>query len=360
MKAGAVDRDDATGLLDGYQDLAVRILDGEKAGAEPDIRNFLNYTTNIRLRAGDAFIARVDVADAAHFSVSVYSVDRAPPLLLLSVLFAAALCGIGGRRGLRSILGIAFTFASIVLFFVPMLYRGYSPIAAALVVAVATLCVSLALLGGLGMKTLSAALGSLAGVAASVLLSLAFQAWTRISGYTTAEADSLLAIAGRSGMKAGELLFAGMLIASLGAIMDVAISVASSVCEVRASNPLLARGDLFRSGMNVGRDIMGTMANTLILAFTGASLNTIILIYSLERSPYQILDSNAITIDLVQALTGSLAVILTVPAVAFIAAALAGSPTDPAIKQFGVSIENGPHGYAHFRCNGSNFQLPGQ
>jgi uncharacterized membrane protein len=87
-------------------------------------------------------------------------------------------------------------------------------------------------------------------------------------------------------MKAGELLFAGMLIASLGAIMDVAMSVASSVCEVHASNPLLARGYLLRSGMNVGRDIMGTMANTLILAFTGASLNTIILIYSLERSPY--------------------------------------------------------------------------
>jgi|GEM_PF-3956292 uncharacterized membrane protein len=146
VRAEAVDRDDATGLLDGYQDLAVRILDGEKAGAESDI-HLLNYATNIRLRAGDAFIARVDIADAAHFSVSLYSVDRAPALLLLSFLFAAALCGIGGRRGLRSIL----------------------------IVSVATLCVSLALLGGLGTKTLSAALGSMAGVAASVLLTLAFR-----------------------------------------------------------------------------------------------------------------------------------------------------------------------------------------
>ena len=126
-------------------------------------------------------------------------------------------------------------------------------------------------------------------------------------------------------MKVGELLFAAMLIASSGAIMDVAISVASAVSEVRASNPGLTRTRLFASGMNVGRDMMGTMANTLILAFTGASLNTLILIYSLEHSFYQILNSNTIVIEIVEALTGSLAVIFTVPAVAIIAALLTRS-----------------------------------
>ncbi len=270
----------------------------------------------------------MDVADASHYEVSVFSVDRAPPLFFLAFLFAAALCGIGGARGLRSILGILFTFASIVLFFVPMLYRGWSPGAAALLAVAATLCVSLALLGGFGIKTLSAILGSLAGVAVAAILAVAFQSWTRISGYTTPEADSLLAIAGHSRMKVGELLFAAMLISSLGAIMDVAISVASSVREVRASNPALSRIELFRSGMNVGRDMMGTMANTLMLAFAGASLNMIILVYSLEHSLYQILNSNAIAIELVQSLTGSLAVVLTVPAVAFASAALGAGRLD--------------------------------
>jgi uncharacterized membrane protein len=317
-----VDRDDSTGLLTGYQDIRARILTGEKDGTELDIRNFLNYTTNIRLKAGDTIIVHVDVADAAHYTVSVYSIDRAPALFLLAFLFVATLCGIGGKRGLRSVLGIIFTFASIVFFFVPMLYRGYSPTLSAALVVVATLCVSLALLGGFGVKTLSAILGSIAGVMVSAILALVFESLTRISGYTTAEADSLLQIAGQNGMKVGELLFAAMLISSLGAIMDVAISVASSVCEVHAANPLLRQGELFRSGLNVGRDMMGAMANTLILVFTGASLNIIILIYSLEHSFYQILNSNAIVIELVQALTGSLAVILTVPAVAFITAAL--------------------------------------
>ena len=152
-------RDEATGLFTGYQDLRVLILDGEKRGTELGLRNFLNYTTNIRLEAGMAIVVHVDVADAEHYAVSVYSVDRVPPLLALALLFAAALCGIGGARGLRSILGILFTVASLLLFFVPMLYRGWSPAWAALLVAAAALCVSLTLLGGVGRKTLSAHTG---------------------------------------------------------------------------------------------------------------------------------------------------------------------------------------------------------
>lgn len=313
--------DDAgSGLPFGYQDIAIRILTGKRAGTELTIRNFLNYTTNIRLKAGEAIIAHVDEADASHYSVSVYSIDRGPAIYLLLALFVAALCGIGGRRGARSLLGIVFTFTSIAFLFIPMLYRGYSPTLAASLVVAATVCVSLSLLGGIDTKTISAILGSFVGLAASALLELAFQRLTQISGYTTAESDSLLAIAGKSGMKVGELLFAASLIASLGAIMDVAISVASALHELGSSNRDLTRGELFRSGMSVGRDMMGTMANTLILAFTGASLNTLILIYSLEHAYYQILNSNAIVIELVEALSGCLAVILTVPAVAMISA----------------------------------------
>jgi uncharacterized membrane protein len=276
---------------------------------------------SVRLDAGSAIIVHVDVADAEHFTASVYSIDRGPALLALALLFVAALCGIGGKRGTRSLLGIVFAFTSIFFLFIPMLYRGCSPTLAAVIVVSATVCVSLFLLGGIDAKTVSAVLGSFAGLAASALAASVFQRLTMISGYATAESDSLLAIAGKTGMKVGELLFAAFLIASLGAIMDVAISVASAVSEVHASSPGMKRGGLFRSGMGVGRDMMGTMANTLMLAFTGASLNTLILIYSLEHSFYQILDSNAIVIEIVQALAGSLAVILTVPAVAFVAAA---------------------------------------
>ena len=316
------------GLLTGYQDVVVRITSGERAGTEVRIQNVLNYTTHFLLRKGDTIIVHVDTADADHYTVSVYSVNRVPVLAVLALLFVAALCGIGGSRGFRSLLGMVFTLSSIFFLFIPLLYRGFSPTVAATLMAAATVTVSLLLLGGASVKSLSAIAGALVGIAVSAALAWAVQSVAQISGYTTAEVDSLLAIAGRTGMKVGELLFAAFLISTLGAVLDISISVASAVSEVHLGNPSLTAAALFRSGMRVGRDMMGTMASTLILAFVGASLNAVILLYSLERSAAQILNSNAITIEVVQSLSAGLAVTLTVPAVAFIAAALSRHRTD--------------------------------
>lgn len=322
IESEELERDPDLGLLTGTQDVLVRIDSGTRAGTEVKIQNVLNYTTHFLLRKGDTVVLHVDQADAEHYIASIYSVDRVPALLLMAALFAAALCGIGGHRGLRSLLGMAFTIACIALVFIPLLYRGCSPILAAALVAAAVISVSLFLLAGFSAKSMAAIAGSIAGLAIAALLALAFESLIQVSGYTTAEADSLLAIAGRSGMKAGELLFAAFLVSTLGAEMDIAISVASAVCEVRSGNPSLGPGELFRAGMNVGRDMMGTMANTLILAFVGTSLNSMILIYSLERSANQILNSNAIAIEIGQSLCAGLAVFLTVPAVAVLAALL--------------------------------------
>jgi uncharacterized membrane protein len=123
-------------------------------------------------------------------------------------------------------------------------------------------------------------------------------------------------------MRVSELLFAAILISSLGAVMDIAISIASSVNEVFMGNSSLGARELFIAGMNVGRDMMGTMANTLIIAFTGTSLNMLVLLYAMDVTYYQVLNNNMIGIYIIQAVSGSLAVILTVPLVSFISARL--------------------------------------
>jgi uncharacterized membrane protein len=110
--------------------------------------------------------------------------------------------------------------------------------------------------------------------------------------------------------------------------MDIAISVASSVSEVAAADPGLSRAELFASGINIGKDITGMMTNTLILAFTGTSLNALILLYALGNSWLRILNSDTIAVDIIETLTGCIAVILTVPAVAYISALFAR----PAVK----------------------------
>jgi Predicted multitransmembrane protein len=310
------------GLLTGYQDILVRIESGERAGSELPIENVLNYTTHFLLTKGQSIVLHVDSADAAHYTVSLYSVDRAPALAILGCLFVAALCGVGGRRGARSFLGMLFTLAAVAFVMIPLLFRGFSPILAACLIVAATISVSLLLLAGPSAKSASAIAGSIVGIAVSAGIALLFQSLVQVSGYTSAEADSLLAISAPTGMRVGELLFASFLISTLGAEMDIAISVASAVSEVAVSNPSLGRAGLFRAGMNVGRDMMGTMANTLILAFAGSSLNSMILIYSIERSARQILNSNAVATEIVQSLGAGLAVIVTVPAVAWFAALL--------------------------------------
>ena len=118
------------------------------------------------------------------------------------------------------------------------------------------------------------------------------------------------------------LLTAGILISSLGAVMDVSISIASSVQEIYSLNPKLTEKELFISGMNVGRDMMGTMVNTLILAFAGTSLSMFIVIYSYNLTNNQLFNMDMVNIVVLEGLTGSFAVILTVPIIAYISSQL--------------------------------------
>jgi len=322
VESETLNKDHATGFDVGYQIVKVKVLTGEHTGETVRVRNSLNYTTNVRARVGATLIVCVDTANKTTYDTWIYSYNRGPYLYLFVLLFIVALCAIGGSRGFRSVLGIIFTFTGIIFLFIPMLYRGYSPALASMGVVTVTLCVTLALLGGFGAKTLSAILGSISGIIISMLFLLAALKITHLSGFSGNEADMLIQIAGTTHMKVGELLFAAILISSLGAIMDMAISIAASVHEVHARNNNLGVKELFASGMNVGRDMMGTMANTLIIAFTGTSLNILILLYSWDVQYYQLINNNLIGIYVIQAVSGCIAVVLTVPMVSFFSARL--------------------------------------
>ena len=121
-------------------------------------------------------------------------------------------------------------------------------------------------------------------------------------------------------IQVGGLLFSGLLISSLGAVMDVAMSISSSMQELCSQNPEISRLELMRAGMRVGRDMMGTDSNTLILAFAGTSLSMLVLDYAYELPYLQIINSNNIGIAVMQGLSGSFGVVLTVPATVLMAA----------------------------------------
>ena len=132
------------------------------------------------------------------------------------------------------------------------------------------------------------------------------------------DVENLIYIGEMTNIRIGELMFAGILISALGAVMDVAMSVASSINEIHDKSPHLSRRELWQSGINVGKDMMGTMSNTLILAFAGGSINTFIYIYSYNYNYYQVLNMYSIGIEIIQGVSGTLGVILTVPLVSWI------------------------------------------
>ncbi|MCC3371938.1 YibE/F family protein [Cohnella sp. REN36] len=304
----------------GYQDIEVRILSGEHKGEVHTVTNNVSVYLNVIAKPGQTLIANIDSAGKDFYLVTVYSYYRAPILLAMFLIFFGLLWWVGGKKGLKSVLGILFTLACIVYLFIPMLYRGYSPLLASLLIVVLTTCVTLLLLNGWTPKSLAAILGTISGVALSGILAYAFGQWAHITGYNTAEVEVLVVVADQTGLQLGGMLFAGIMLSSLGAIIDVGISIAAAVQEVYETNPNLSRRELYRSGINVGRDMMGTMANTLILALTGTTLASLMILYAVKVPFSQLTNMNMMTVEIVQGLTGCIGVVLTVPIVAFISA----------------------------------------
>lgn len=194
-------------------------------------------------------------------------------------------------------------------------------LAAVLVVAFTTV-VTMCMVDGITKKSVAAMLGTIIGVVFSGAFALIFGQVTSITGYNMSDIENLVYVGEMTDIKIGELLFAGILIASLGAVMDVGMSIASTLNELKEQNPQMMLKELFQSGMNVGRDMMGTMTNTLILAFTGGSVNTLVFIFAYNYEYQQVINMYSVGIEIMQGLSSSLGVIMAVPVTSWIAAFL--------------------------------------
>ena len=227
----------------------------------------------------------------------------------------------GGRQGIKGALGLVFTFLCILFVYLPLVYRGFSPFWVAVLVCVVTTVVTLYLIGGPTKKTLVAAGGTIAGVIIAGVAATLFSMASGISGWNVSDIESLLTLWNVADIQVGGLLFSGLLISSLGAVMDVAMSIGSAIGEIHAQNPAISRRDLFRAGIHVGRDMMGTDSNTLILAFAGGSVSMLLLDYAYDLPYLQIINSNNIGIAIMQGLSGSFGIVLAVPITVLLAVA---------------------------------------
>lgn len=308
----SVDNLQPDGTRVGEQRVAVRMTTGVRKGQVIEMTSSAGYLFGATCTPGLRVIVMQSVAGDTTVS-SVYSQDRGGVLLLFAALYLVALVVIGGKQGLKGALGLAFTFLAIIFLYLPLVYLGWPPLWTSVLICAVTTAVTMYFIGGPTRKTVVASAGTVAGVVIAGLVAAIFGAATGISGWNVSDIETLITLWNTNGINVGELLFAGLLISSLGAVMDVAMSVASSMGEVLAQNPAMSRGALFASGMRIGRDMMGTDSNTLILAFAGGSVSMLVLDYAYDLPILQILNSNNIGISVMQGLAGSFGVVLAVP-----------------------------------------------
>lgn len=303
---------DANGTRVGEQKVRVKMLTGARKGDELDITSSSGYLFGAACKIGMKVIVMQSVAGETTIA-SVYTQDREWVIYIFALLYLLALCIIGGKQGIKGCLGLVFTFFCVIFVYLPLVYLRFSPFWAAVFICFLTTLVTMYLIGGPTKKTCAATLGTLAGVVLAGLSAWCFSKASGISGYNVSDIETLITLWNTNRIQVGGLLFSGLLISCLGATMDVAMSISSAIDEIYKQNASLSRKELFKAGMRVGRDMMGTDSNTLILAFAGSSVSTLLLDYAYDLPYQQIINSNNIGIAIMQGLAGSFGIVLSVP-----------------------------------------------
>lgn len=318
----------------GKQYLSVKLTTGDYAGLEfTDVVNNLSYLYGTVVEVGDSVTLAVVYENGQVTDLVLQDFDRTNPLLLVLGLFLLITILVGGKVGAKSLLGLGLTMLCTFSILIPLLIGGAPTLPTILGMCAYVTVVEFVILDGVNKKTVCAILGTISGVVIAAVFGNIACNILRINGFKTFEVDSTIEAllqlkqgqsADRS-LQLGDLLVGGILIAALGAVNDVAMSISSAMNELISVNPNLTRKELFKSGMAIGRDMVGTMTNTLILAFVGSSLIVMIYLVSLEPSYQQLMSTGYLSVEVVQGVASSVGVILAVPLSVLIGTVLYGS-----------------------------------
>ncbi|MBE5935867.1 MAG: YibE/F family protein [Lachnospiraceae bacterium] len=298
--------------------LNIKILTGQYKGKEYTINNYLSAIYNVDVNKGDKVSVRIDERNDGGLDISIYNYNRVAPIVIVMTLFAGMLILVGGKKGAKALVGLVFTLINIVYILLPMTLKGFSPIIVTLSIVLISTIVSFLLLDGMTKKSIIATIGTLCGILIGTLFAMISAQIMHITTYQMEEAEALLLVTSTSKLKMENLLLCGIMISCMGAVMDVAMSITSAIEELHTVNKILTMKELYKSGMNIGKDAIGTMANTLVLAFAGSSLNMLVLISSYGVSFTQLINTDFVALEIIKAVAGSIGIVVTVPLVAVI------------------------------------------
>lgn len=297
------------------QILTVKITKGEDKGEEIIVDNVLtnNPMYDLVLEKGDRIVLHEE--DGNFF---VADRQRTSALWLLGAIFSICVLIVGRKKGLFSLVSILATICLVFCVLMPLILSGLCPIFSAIFVGILSSAIAIYLVGGFNYKSTSAVLGTVlslmfAGVLSGLSIKIA-----QLTGF--AGEETLFLFSAHPQLDFVGILAAAMIISALGAVMDISMSIASTVNELFAQNKEMSVKSLFQSGMNVGRDIIGTMANTLILVYLGASLPLVLLSQNIDMQKF--FNLNQVATEITSALVGSITLVICVPLTAIISAYL--------------------------------------
>lgn len=267
---------------------------------------------------GDRVIVNEEQNPMVEDSYFIADYIRGPSLFWITALFVVLVLGIGRWHGVRSLIGLASSFGIIFYVILPYLQRGVHPILVAVGGSALIMLVTFYLSHGFNRKTTIAVAGTFFSLIATGVLSLIFISMAKLTGFATEEAAFLQITQGES-FNAQGLLLAGIIIGTLGVLDDITLSQASVVQELIQTNPKLSNQALFRKAMNVGKDHIASLVNTLILVYTGGSLPLLLLFSNSNVSTQMLFNFEMIAEEVVRTLVGSIGLILAVPITTFLA-----------------------------------------
>ena len=296
------------------------VLSGAKKGETITASQSVSDQGAFRVKAvekGDRIILVNSAFQGADSSRNEYffaEYARADAVFILLGVFAFLVILFGGKKGVSTLISLAFTCLAVIAVLVPAILAGKDIYIATALTCSYMVIMTLVIVNGYSAKTLSAILGCLGGIAVSALICFIMQKVIKLSGYLEEQDYFLVLMNPDIDLKA--IVYSSILIGAVGAVMDVAVDISSSLSEISRKIGYVPFSDMFASGIRIGRDIMGTMSNTLVLAYIGSSLCGVLLICSYKTSALNIFNAESIVVELLQAIVGSLGILFAIPVTA--------------------------------------------
>lgn len=316
-----------------YQDVKIRIQEDDYEEIVT-VKYQLSYYdgSNVpadELKVGDKVYVTI-LFDEAGRIIQTYVpyISNERYVVTMIVLYAGAIILIGGLKGIRALIGLIITIAAVFGVMVPLIFEGDPPLRVTILTCIGVISITFLIVSGFSKKTIAASLGTAGGIIVAGIFATIFGNLMKLTGACN-HAMQLSMLDPESSFNFENIMISGVIVGALGACMDVGMSIASALHELSVEGDGMTVRKLINSGFNIGKDVMGTMTNTLILAYIGSSLLVVLLLKGFEFETYQIINNTELVLEeVLRAISGSFGLVVTIPITTLVSALLMGKPND--------------------------------